>query len=516
MATSGVPQTPHDRLLEEIKKLEEIKYDDETTVGRYLGALVLVAGITPLFFLAWLVTVIVYLSPSPLPHLNPSSPSPLHFVEFLDLIGVLALLNWLGPAKTILFIGLIITLIIWLLLAIPCKRFASAKGGRSSDYDGLKTEYTDLKNRLQYVGDQATQDAGKSATPTEHAKAANSNKSTEHAKARDIALADVLSYLGDFAKTLQRNGLNWVLYTGYVIMWDRINKANEAMIDLMPLKTEIETAMYDNLRLDKSDVLDNAALITNLEADINTLRPLLKTSETGSSATKPSTAQSQTSINSSNKKDVAKKPKKTADKSKDTIEKPKKTGEEAISDIRNVRSTIHTFNNERWNQLVRARNQLMGTAFLTAFFIYILLVIAILASVPRLNIEQAIVFYFLGAIVGLFSRLYTEWNSKDPVKDDYGLSMARILVTPLLSGLAALVGVLLFTSASGTIAKIYEFNLQNLVLAAVLGYAPNTVIDKLQANQQKIHGEITSTTVADQGSASSGAGKGSGGGNSNK
>jgi hypothetical protein len=152
----------------------------------------------------------------------------------------------------------------------------------------------------------------------------------------------------------------------------------------------------------------------------------------------------------------------------------------------------------------------------TAFFVYILLVIAILASLPRLNIQQAMVFYFLGAVVGLFSRLYTEWTSKDPVKDDYGLSMARILVTPLYSGLAVLVGVLLFTSASGTIAKIYEFNVQNLVLAAVLGYAPNTVINQLAAKQQKIQGEITSTTVADQGSASSGAGKGSSGGSSNK
>lgn len=516
MAATGEPQTPHDRLLEEIKD------DDKTTGGRYLGALVLVAGITPLFFLAALVTVIVYLSLSPLPHLNPSSPSPLHFVEFLDWIGVLALLNWLGPAKIILILGLIITLLIWLLLAIPCRRFASAKGGRSSDYDGLKTQYAVLVNRLKYVDDQTTQEAGTSAPPTEQAKAAKSNKTTEEEKdrevARDIALADVLSYLGDFAKTLQRNGLNWVLYTGYVSMWDRINKADEAMIDLLPLKTVIESAMYDNLRLDKSSVPDYGAMIEALDADINTLRPLMNPSETGSSATKPSTAQSQTSIISSNKKDVAKKPKKTADISKDSTEKlPKKdTSEEAISDIRNARSTIHKFTNERWDQLVRARNQLMGTAFLTAFFVYILLVIAILASLPRMNIEQAMVFYFLGAIVGLFSRLYTEWTSKDPVKDDYGLSMARILVTPLYSGLAVLVGVLLFTSASGTIAKIYEFNVQNLVLAAVLGYAPNTVINQLAAQQQKIQGEITSTTVADQGSASSGAGKGSSGGSSNK
>jgi hypothetical protein len=115
-----------------------------------------------------------------------------------------------------------------------------------------------------YVDYQTTQEAGKSATPTEQAKAGKSNKTTkqekDHEIARDIAVADILSYLGDFAKTLKRNGLNWVLYTGYVSMWDRINNADEAMIDLLPLKTVIETAMYDKLRLDKSNVPDYGAL----------------------------------------------------------------------------------------------------------------------------------------------------------------------------------------------------------------------------------------------------------------
>src|SRR5579859_412376 len=108
MAANGIPPTSHDQLLEAIKDLQEINDGDKTTGGRYLESLILVAGMMPLFLIASLVTVIVYLSPSPLPQPNPSSPSPLSIVEFLGSIGVLAFLSWLGPAKAICIIGLVI------------------------------------------------------------------------------------------------------------------------------------------------------------------------------------------------------------------------------------------------------------------------------------------------------------------------------------------------------------------------------------------------------------------------
>ncbi|HKF35744.1 MAG TPA: hypothetical protein VKB35_02490 [Ktedonobacteraceae bacterium] len=96
-----------------------------------------------------------------------------------------------------------------------------------------------------------------------------------------------------------------------------------------------------------------------------------------------------------------------------------------------------------------------------------LVIIAVLANVPSMNTLDAMVFYFLGTIVGLFGRLFDERNV-DTAMDDYGLSMARIIVTPLISGLAALVGVLFVTSS--TITTLYQMTLQNLVFAAVLGF----------------------------------------------
>ena len=183
--------------------------------------------------------------------------------------------------------------------------------------------------------------------------------------------------------------------------------------------------------------------------------------------------------------------------------------QEARANIRIVKAALHKFTNERWDGLVRARNQLMVTAFLTAFFTYILVIIAILAHVPPMNTLDAMVFYFLGAIVGLFGRLFDERNV-DTVIDDYGLSMARIIVTPLISGLAALVGVLFVTTSSTIDTTIYKISLQNLVFASVLGFAPNLLINMLRSKSEVIKGQIKSASPSDQksGKGSSGSSKG--------
>src|SRR5260370_35748146 len=189
---------------------------------------------------------------------------------------------------------------------------------------------------------------------------------------------------------LNCNGLPWVSYTGYVSMWDRINKVDEAMIGVLPCQTVIESANYDELSLKGSDVPDSEDLLKLLNKAIATL---------SSDPTSPSAATN--------------------------LQDSQQSEQEARANIRKVKSALHKFTNERWDGLVRARNQLMGTAVITAFFTDILVIIAILANVLRMKTLNAMVFYFIGAIVGLFGRLYDERNA-DTVMDDYGLSTTRI------------------------------------------------------------------------------------------
>ncbi len=393
---------------------EETKDGYKPTGNRYFGALVLLAAIIPLPFLAALITIIVYLSPSSF--------------------------QWLGASAMVIIFGLIITLVLWLLLAIPCRSFATAKGGKPSDFASLQRTAGVLEKQLEVViCERATQD-------------------TEY----KAAIADIESNRKNYYDMLNCNGLPWVSYTGYVSMWDRINKVDEAMIGVLPCQTVIESANYDELSLTDSGVPGSNDLLTLLEEAIATL---------SSDPTSPSAV---------NNGQVS-----------------QQSEQKARANIRKVKSALHKFTNERWDGLVRARNQLMVTAFLTTFFTYILVIIAILANVPRMtNTIDAMVFYFLGAIVGLFGRLFDERNA-DTVMDDYGLSMARIIVTPLISGLAALVGVL-FVTTSSTLDTIYTITIQNLVLAAVLGFAPNILINNLRSKSEAIKGQINSASPADQ------------------
>jgi hypothetical protein len=404
--------------------------DYKPTGNRYFGALVLLAAIIPLPFLAALITIIVYLSPSSF--------------------------QWLGASTMVIILGLIITLVLWLLLAIPCMRFATAKDARPTDYEGLKGEVKALENRLKVVKekDEATQDNAK-----------------EHKKARDIVISDVEAAVADINTRLNSQDLQW-LSTGYVSLWGRINKADEAIIDVLPCETVIESANYEELRLNNSLVPDSKDLLTLLKNAIKTLR---SANAADTVSLDPNRSSPSTAINGQGSQQSV---------------------QEARANIRIVKSALHKFTNERWDGLVRARSQLMVTAFLTTFFTYILAIIAILANVPRMNTIDAMVFYFLGAIVGLFGRLFDERNA-DTVMDDYGLSMARIIVTPLISGLAALVGVL-FVTTSSTLDTIYTITIQNLVLAAILGFSPNIVINNLRSKSEAIKGQINSASPADQ------------------
>ena len=94
----------------------------------YFPSLVLVAAVCSVPILAALLTVVFYLSPSPMP--TPTSlPVLSQVVMFVD---------WLGPISVVILLGIVVTLVVWLLFALGGMRFATARGGRPSDYEALE------------------------------------------------------------------------------------------------------------------------------------------------------------------------------------------------------------------------------------------------------------------------------------------------------------------------------------------------------------------------------------------
>jgi hypothetical protein len=511
------------------------------TGSRYLGALLFVGVSIPIPILAMFITVFGYLVFSAL-------AVPPSIITFLPLLG------------------LIFTIIVWLLLAILFLPMATARGGKLSDYELIQGDLFVLKAQFDAVKksktahDKAQQPALPEATDDDQQPAPPEDP-------YEIAKAEIQSNLDSIDLMLNRNGLTWVMRTGYINVWGRINQANEAMIDVLPPEQVIEGANYDILSLTGSKVPDNKHLIKQLKKAINTLSSgsdqsskqnqdtslqqnlaramiALITGKVDSTFTeKPLYKRIWDSIRNIFRRDSLQQDnasslqqpmaqallallKKAVEQTGSTTETRNKE-QEARSTIRKARSALHNFTNERWDALVRARNQLMGAALLASIFTYLLVVLAILASVvpgivlPPTNfpaiLGQITLFYLLGAVVGLFSRALSESNEKDADiahSDDYGLTAARILVTPSLSGLAALIGVLLVAMLSITLsttishgattystfaANIYNFNVnpQNLVFAAIFGYLPSLVIGLLKQQTNKIQSEIHGSSPAD-------------------
>jgi len=267
------------------------------------------------------------------------------------------------------------------------------------------------------------------------------------------------------------------------------------------------------------------------------------------------------------------------------------TEEQARADLRRARVFINSYVSNRWAGLIQSRNLLIGISFYTSIFIYALFMLAIIENAPPSSIFAAFVFFIVGAVAGLFPRLapktsvtnapakttvpaqmaktnsqldisasqssaakgqsrttnqpvrQTASSNMKPLGDDYGLSRARILITPVFSGLAALIGVVLASMLSITLValtpgpsntsiptptaivanatvttattapqgnrsipnypsldEIYSLsnNVQGVIFALVFGFLPSLVINALQREAVDLQNQLQSTDPGEQ------------------
>ena len=158
---------------------------------------------------------------------------------------------------------------------------------------------------------------------------------------------------------------------------------------------------------------------------------------------------------------------------------------------------------------MRLRNQTYILLLLTSFNVYTLLALAIVGGAQRPTILAAAGFYLIGAVVGLFSRLYQQTTAPATV-EDYGLATARLLTIPIYSGLAGVAGVLLygltasFTASGGSARTLPSLdqvlsvvsNPFGVLLAAAFGAAPDLVLRGLSQVADKYKSEIVSTQAS--------------------
>jgi len=344
--------------------------------------------------------------------------------------------------RTVLW-GLAVAAAIWVVLALGCcRRFARVQTASPRTYGELRVRLDQLTARVQCC----------------------SGPSPGELQARE--------QLAIVTRDLEPGncGLRWLAMTGYVDSWRRLHRVEEALLRVEPEDAVLAEALRDTLRLQSSAIPQNASLLTLVRTAVHSLSP---------SAGRF-----------------------LGDKSPGEQPNPVATGE-ARGALFEVRHAINEYRDDRRAALVHARDNVLTTVVWTGLTAYALLVFAILDGASRRSIASAAVFYLVGAMVGLFRQLRSASAADHVLQDDFGLSAARLIHTPLFSGLAALGGVVLVHMLeSGARLSLGDiFNLQKneigLVTAAIFGLTPALLITGLQKQVDRYKADLRSSEAAE-------------------
>lgn len=393
--------------------------------ARYVGGLLATAWLAPI--IAASVTIAVYVAPTILPP------------------------GWKLLSDSPVLAGLLVGMVGWLLLAAAYSPMACARHANATNHADLQERLCGLEARL-------------AAVP---------------AASRTSTFAEASQHRDFIAAELDTCGPRWTSAVGYIALWKRTHRAEEALVDIEPRSQVIADVLYDKGRLQDSNV-DHA---TQLLADLESARQYLVTLRVADTGATP-TIQSEA---------------------------------EARAVVRQTRYAIDDFRDKRRAALIRARNLLMATMLITELFAVALLALSIINHAPATAVVAGIVFYLVGALVGLFNRLGQQASAGTMV-EDYALAGVRLVLTPTLSGLAAVGGVVLtgmlamsglvtLTQANGAttapltlpaLADIFDLNKFRigLPLAAVFGSAPALLSGRLQQLTDQYKNDLKSTDPA--------------------
>jgi hypothetical protein len=88
-----------------------------------------------------------------------------------------------------------------------------------------------------------------------------------------IAYNEAVKEKDEIRKDLAMKGLTWVLATGYSKVWGELYRAEEAMIEVTPLKKVLQGAYYDEARLEGSDIPNHDDLLAQLRKAVVSINP---------------------------------------------------------------------------------------------------------------------------------------------------------------------------------------------------------------------------------------------------
>jgi hypothetical protein len=366
--------------------------------------------------------------------------------------------------------GLVLAVILWLIVAAAYRGYTSAQSANRRNFNLLSEKLDRLDTRAWlalhegYEPEEWWEDRPGSGVLR---------------AMRYQALEQVKHECEEIRKGLKGKGMPWVTGLGYIELWHRVHRAEEALIKVEPYPDALEGAMRDESRLMNANMANRDTLLKRLNCAI----AVLDESKTCHQLNYLSGTDGECSLPPPNER---KRPANVA---------------KALAILSDVRYEINHFRDSVWEGIVNARNRLADTSVLLGFAAYALLGLAIFSDAPHDTITWVITYFLIGAITGLFARAQAEWNA-DTAVDDFGLATARLLQIPWLSGLAAVGGVLITSVIDGSFAgskqgteliAIFDSRPILFIIAAVFGLTPDLIIRRLQQQVDKYKDDLQST-----------------------
>ncbi|HZO29382.1 MAG TPA: hypothetical protein VFH48_25690 [Chloroflexota bacterium] len=388
--------------------------------------------------------------------------------------------QWLGPALAYLVIA-------WSLLALAHLLLGGSTAERSNTgaYADLRDALVTLRSALTAlcpntpVG-RSDEEYGSNCCP----------KSYTHYELRDFEHS--------LTCDLNRSGPQWALGYGYINLLRRAHRAEESLILVQDLDVVVAGARYDELRIAESSLANKVDLRRRLGESAHFLRHELnrKTGTTRTNGQAPSPTETPCNFDG-----------------------PPASVVEARTVLRDVRRAINDYRDGIQAGFVRARNHLVAITVITSFALYFLTWVGIIAGVSQDVMKNMAVYYLVGVVIGLFARLNVE-SQNDAAVDDFGLSATRLISGPLMSGVAAVGGVVVITLLSMTQAKgqgepltelldLMQHPL-NLLIAGTFGLTPTLLLDRLKQQADGYKQDLRSSEALQNTRAASSVGAGAG------